>query len=73
MQTAYERLAEAIVIQAIKDYQKALEELNKNKKDSIALHTIQEVETFIRSEWFEDLSDLNGEYLIKGLQNDIKV
>ena len=55
----YERLANAIVMQAVKDYR---ETANKNEKEDI-LH-------FFRSDWFKALTKIDCEYLIKRLNSE---
>ena len=57
----YERLAIAIIKQAVIDYRKGVEESRKS------------IERFFRSEWFYTLTDVDGEILIKKLHNERKV
>ena len=52
----YQTLANAIIIQAIKDYRKALRQLERNSKYEPALSRKRECERFFRSEWFQVLS-----------------
>ena len=59
-------LASAIVLQATKDYQAA------RRSDTMSTYMkngiIREVERFIRSGWFRELTDINPEYLIRRLR-----
>ena len=71
MDTCYTNLANAIIIQAAKDYKKALRCLKKFPRDKEALHTTQDCERFFRSDWFERLTDLNGEVLIEKLHREV--
>ena len=65
----FEHLANAIILQAIKDYRRALR-LSKRKPD---IHTEQRaIEKFLRSNWFSTLSDINPEYLISKLQKEVQ-
>lgn len=66
--TKYENLANAIVLQAVKDYRKALKYLNRNSKDREALANKREVERFFRSQWFTILTRADGEMLIRSLK-----
>ena len=58
----YERLAIAIIKQAVIDYRKSKDE-----------ETRKSIERFFRSEWFYALTDVDGEILIKKLHNERKV
>ena len=71
MDTCYTNLANAIIIQAAKDYKKALRRLKKFPRDKEALHIKQDCERFFRSGWFERLTDLNGEVLIRKLNEEV--
>lgn len=53
MDTCYTNLANAIIIQAAKDYKKALRRLKKFPKDKEALHTKRDCERFFRSGWLK--------------------
>lgn len=60
----YQNLANAIVLMAVKDYRDALEELKK------AQDMKNEVERFFRSDWYRELTSVDGEILIKKLQEE---
>jgi DNA-binding transcriptional regulator YhcF (GntR family) len=64
IQEAYEDLANAIIIQAVKDYRTAL------KDDNIGLK--RNVERFFKSEYFKALTDISGEQLMKKLRTEVK-
>ena len=55
----YEKLANAIILQAVKDYRMTYKE-----------EKLHEIERFFRSGWFGVLSKVNPEYLIKRLQKE---
>lgn len=65
---AYQDLANAIVMQAVTDYRKAL----KGKGYSGKSHdrVIRETERFFRSQYFEILTKVDGEYLIEKLKGE---
>lgn len=60
----YMALAEAIILQAVKDYRRALKAKNKDK--------IDEVEKFFRGRHFARLTELDPEMLIRALRNEIE-
>jgi hypothetical protein len=68
MMDAFEKLANAIILQAIKDYRFALKRLAKHPRNGSALYTKREVECFFRSGLFTVLTSLNPDMLIQKLQ-----
>lgn len=69
----YEELANAIILQAVKDYREALRLLSMNPNDKSAKRDQRNIERFFRSEWFSILTDLNGELLMKKLKEEVSV
>lgn len=67
----YKELANAIIVQAVKDYRDAVERLRYTPDDKSALHDKRSKEKFFRSNWFSILSDLNGELLLKKLKEEV--
>lgn len=55
----YENLANAIVLQAVKDYRLTDDEAE-----------LAEIERFFRSDWFGVLTDVDPEYLIRNLRKE---
>ena len=55
----YEELANAIVLQAVKDYRLTDDEAE-----------LAEIERFFRSDWFGVLTDVDPEYLIRRLRKE---
>jgi len=68
--TCYESLCLAIIEQAVKDYKIALE-VEMKCEDLNARRVIKELETFFKSEWFEQISNLDGRLLIKNVRKII--
>ena len=68
----YERLANAIVLQAVSDYRVALKKLKAHPKNREAISEALEIEKFFRSSWYSILTDVDGEYLIRRLQDEIR-
>ena len=60
IERGYEALANAVIVQAVQDYKLAL------KKNSDI--DIKRLERFLRSEWFQVLTDLDGTYLIRKIK-----
>lgn len=69
--TGYQALANAIVIQAAKDYKSAIRTLKKHPKSRSAQAEITNLEEFFRSGWYSMLTDVDGEYLIKRLRKAV--
>ena len=57
--TPYEELANAIILQAVKDYR-----LHDEKQEIVS------IERFFRSEWFGVLTNINPEILIAKLRKE---
>lgn len=67
---AYENLANAIILQAVRDYRVALKKRRKHKCDRDAEHEIRSIERFFRSAWFTTLTSADGEKIIRGLREE---
>ena len=67
----YERLANAIILQAVADYRVALKKIKAHPKDRKAIDEALEVERFFRSGWYSQLTSVDGEYLIRRLQDEV--
>lgn len=63
----WEELANAIILQAVKDYRLALRAPEWSVK---AQTTVKECESFFRSDWFKILTTVDGEYLIRRLREE---
>lgn len=63
----FENLANAIILQAVKDYRKALKGYSINGRN---YSSVVECERFFRSEWFRVLTNVNGEYLITNIRKE---
>lgn len=67
----YSELANAIVLQAVKDYRKALASLRINPKNKVALAEASECETFFLSSWYKTLTSVDGQMLIDKLKAEV--
>lgn len=69
--TNYENLANAIILQAVRDYRMALKSLKANPRNRTAMADKAEIERFFRSGWFSVLTSVDGEMLIRSLQMEV--
>ena len=69
---SYEKLANAIVLQAVKDYRTALKRVARHPKDRDGLATKSECERFFRSGWFGILTGIDPEMLMRKLQMEVQ-
>lgn len=68
----YERLANAIILQAVTDYKTALKKIRKNPGNRDAIDEALRIERFFRSGWYSQLTSVDGEYLIRRLREEIR-
>ena len=68
---SYTELANAIIIQAVKDYRKALKTLNRHPRYEPARAMVTEVEDFFRSEWYRTLTSVDAEMLMRKIRREI--
>ena len=69
---SYEKLANAIILQAVKDYRMALQILKRCPNNADALADIEEIERFFRSQWYGALTSVDGEMLIRKLNEEVE-
>lgn len=67
----YEKLANAIVLQAVSDYRRTLRKVKKNPNNREAIDGALQIEMFFRSEWYQVLTSVDGEYLIEKLREEV--
>ena len=68
----YERLANAIILQAVTDYRAALKRIKRKPEDRETIDEAMRVESFVRSGWHSQLTAVDGEYLIRRLQDEVR-
>ena len=68
----YEKLANAIVLETAKDYRKALKKLSKYPGNADARIEKEKCERFFRSKWYVGLTSVDGEMLIRKLQEEVQ-
>ena len=69
-QQGMEDLTNAIILQAVKDYRSALAGGSVNGRDSKAV--IAECERFFQSEWFNGLTKIDCNYLMKNIRKEFE-
>ena len=67
----YTDLANAIIIQAVKDYRNALKTLKRYPRYEPAKAVVAEVEEFFRSEWYRTLTSVDADMLITKIRREI--
>ena len=68
----WQKLANAIVEQAVEDYRKAQARIKANPM--IADHAkveLRQLEQFFRSQWFEALTDVDGQLILSRLKKEV--
>ena len=68
---SYERLANAIILSAVSDYRAALKRVKRNQRIKTAIDEALRIEKFFRSPWYQQLTSVDGELLIRRLQDEI--
>ena len=68
----YERLANAIILNAVADYRAALKRVKRNQRSKTAIDEALRIEKFFRSPWYQQLTSVDGELLIRRLQDEIR-
>ena len=66
----YYNLANAIILSAVRDYRSALRTWKSDPDSKIARGEVNRLEKFFRSGWYEILTDVDGEYLIRKLREE---
>ena len=69
--TPYQTLANAIILQAVRDYRAILRWLKKHPEDRNAQLERKELEGFFLSDWFRVLSNADSRALLNRLQKEV--
>ena len=67
----YQALANAIILQAVKDFKPAYRRLKNHPNDILAQDTVREITKFFCSQYFEALSDLDGPALLNRIMREM--
>ena len=71
MRENWQDLANAIIIQAVKDHRRAQRVLKAHQRHIAAKKIKDETESFFRSDWYRALTNVDGEVLIKRLNSEV--
>ena len=67
----YENLANAIIIQACKDFRRAYKRyLRRYRSSDKPDAELLELESFFRSDWYKTLTSVDGEYLMDRIKKE---
>lgn len=69
----YESLANAIIVQAVKDYREALQRLDRHPEKNDYKAEIKSLERFFCSSWYQILTDLDGNLLMRKVRKKLEV
>ncbi len=67
----YEDLANAIIIKACNDYRTALKRVKKNPENKDAINEALSLERFFKSPWYQVLTSVDGEFLIRKIRAEV--
>ena len=67
----YKALANAIIIQAAKDFKAAYRWMKRFPNDACVQDEVKEITKFFCSQWFEELSDVDGPSLLRKIKDEI--
>lgn len=68
----YERLANAVILQAVADYRAAVKKIKTYPRNKDAMSEALSIERFFRFGWYSMLTSVDGEYMIRKLQGEIR-
>ena len=69
----YQNLANAIVLQAVRDYEAVLRRLMRNPRNQDAQREKKRLERFFFSQWYGVLTDLDPPRLISGVMKQVRI
>ena len=67
----YEALANAIILQAVKDFKPAYRRLKNHPNDRLAQDTVREITKFCCSQYFEALTSIDGPALLNRIMREM--
>ncbi len=67
----YQNLANAIILQAVKDFRPAYRRLKRYPNDQWAQDRVRETVTFFHSQYFELLTNLDGPWLLNRIMKEM--
>jgi len=70
MSDPYDSLANAIILQAVKDWRDSVKKLKKRPRFQPAMDMKEECEEFFLSDYYKILSSVDGEWLLNKLKKE---
>ena len=67
---AYNNLANAIILEAVKDYRKCKRKIERGKAKDADYDEIFKIETFFKSDYFKSLTNIDGIALLENLEKE---
>lgn len=67
---AYEKLANAIILQTVKDWRAARRKLKRKSQNESARIELRNCERFFHSEWFTTLTNVDGAVILRKLYEE---
>ncbi len=67
---AEQMLANAIIVKAAEDYRTSVRNLKINPKHRESLRMLQECESFFQSEWYQMLTAVDGEMIMRKIREE---
>ncbi len=73
MTEEFENLANAVILQAVKDWRWAVKVLKKRSRYLPAREMREDCEKFFRSEWFGQLTGIDGSFILQKLKQEAEL
>lgn len=70
--TPHEQLANAIILQAVRDFRVSYSSLKKNPNDLEAQNMLREVRAFFKGGWICALTELDGAGLLDSIEREME-
>lgn len=67
----YQALANAIILQAVKDFRPAYRRLKRHPNDKLAQDTVREITQFFCSQYFHALTSIDGPALLNRIMREM--
>ena len=67
----YQALANAIILQAVKDFRPAYRRLKRHPNDKLAQDTVREITQFVRAQYFQSLTSIDGPALLNRIMREM--
>lgn len=68
----YQLLANAVILQAVKDYRMYYRKLQRNPKCDTAMYEVERLEKFFYGGWFKRLTTIDGKWLVERIKKELE-